>query len=64
METVEFNSAVERALELTDSDETLIVVTADHSHVFTVGGGFPTRGNPILGMFYSIFTILNEEFHQ
>lgn len=30
------------------SDETLVVVTADHSHVFTVGG-YQTRGNPIFG---------------
>lgn len=27
-------------------DETLIAVTADHSHVFTIGA-YPQRGNPI-----------------
>jgi len=27
-------------------DETLITVTADHSHVFTIGA-YPKRGNPI-----------------
>ena len=31
---------------LTFSDETLITVTADHSHVFTIGT-YPKRGNPI-----------------
>ena len=30
-------------------DDTLILVTADHSHVFTLGG-YQTRGNPIFGL--------------
>ena len=47
-ETIEFARAVSVALQDTDSSETLIVVTADHSHVLTLGG-YPTRGNPILG---------------
>lgn len=48
METQEFADAVSVALEKVDLDETLILVTADHSHVFTLAG-YPTRGNPILG---------------
>jgi len=47
-ETVEFSNAVRVALESTERDDTLIVVTADHSHVFTMAG-YPTRGNDILG---------------
>jgi alkaline phosphatase len=35
-------------MEMTNASETLIVVTADHGHVFDIGG-YPVRGNPILG---------------
>jgi alkaline phosphatase len=47
-DTVEFANAIRTAYEMTDPRETLIIVTADHSHVFTIAG-YPTRGNPILG---------------
>jgi alkaline phosphatase len=48
VETIEFANAVKKAYEMTDPNDTLIIVTADHSHVFTITG-YPTRGNPILG---------------
>ncbi len=47
-ETVEFANAVRVAMNKTDRNDTLLIVTADHSHVFTMAG-YPTRGNPILG---------------
>jgi alkaline phosphatase len=47
-ETDEFDQAVKAALEMTDGTETLIIVTADHSHTMTISG-YPKRGNPILG---------------
>lgn len=47
-DAIEFANAVQAAYDNTDPDETLIIVTADHSHVFTLAG-YPTRGNPILG---------------
>jgi len=47
-DTLEFAAAVQAAVDNTDPSETLILVTADHSHVFTIAG-YPKRGNPILG---------------
>lgn len=49
LEAIEFAKAVKKAYEMTDPNETLILVTADHSHTFTVGG-YPHRGNNILGL--------------
>ena len=47
-DAVEFDRAIGRAAELTSELDTLTVVTADHSHVFTFGG-YSDRGNPVLG---------------
>ncbi|WP_133469466.1 alkaline phosphatase [Paraglaciecola marina] len=52
-DTIAFSDAVAKAVELTDSSETLIIVTADHGHVFTIAG-YPKRGNPILGKVVSV----------
>jgi len=48
-ETQAFARAVQAAVDRVDPSETLILVTADHSHVFTLAG-YPTRGNDILGL--------------
>ncbi|MFN0047169.1 MAG: alkaline phosphatase [Sphingorhabdus sp.] len=48
-DTVALNAALKAAMESVDLSDTLIVVTSDHSHVFTIAG-YPQRGNPILGV--------------
>lgn len=47
-DAIELSNAVKAAADATSADDTLILVTADHSHVFTIAG-YPKRGNPILG---------------
>lgn len=47
-ETASLANAVKLADDMTADDDTLIIVTADHSHTFTMAG-YPKRGNPILG---------------
>ncbi|XP_036146810.1 alkaline phosphatase 4 isoform X2 [Monomorium pharaonis] len=47
-ELYELDEAIKVALRLVNMEETLIVVTADHSHSFTLNG-YPERGNDILG---------------
>ncbi len=57
-DTIELSRAVSTARAMTSANDTLIIVTADHSHVFTMAG-YPTRGNPILGK-----VVANDEFGQ
>ena len=52
-DTIEFAKAVQAAVDNTNPEETLILVTADHSHVFTIAG-YPKRGNPILGQVVAV----------
>nr|MDQ3040336.1 alkaline phosphatase [Pseudomonadota bacterium] len=47
-ETIAFSDAVRVATEMTSENDTLILVTADHSHTLSFAG-YPGRGNPILG---------------
>lgn len=47
-ETIALSDAVRAALAATSAKDTLVLVTADHSHTLSFNG-YPVRGNPILG---------------
>lgn len=59
-DTIALSDAVRVALESTDPRETLVVVTADHSHTLTIAG-YPKRGNPILGLVASTGFMSDDE---
>lgn len=56
-ETIGFSDAIERALELVNTQETLIIVTSDHSHSIVLTG-YPDREEGVLCKFSTclIFT--------
>lgn len=49
LEVLEFEKAIEKALSMVSLDDTMIIVTADHSHTFTISGYAP-RNQSIFGL--------------
>ena len=54
-ETLAFADAVQAAVDLTDESDTLIVVTADHSHSIAMNG-HPYISSDILGKLNKLHT--------
>lgn len=52
-DTIALSNAVRTAVGKVNLDETLVIVTADHSHTFFIQG-YPARGNNILGLIHEI----------
>lgn len=52
-DAIALSNAVRTAVSKVDLNETLIIVTADHSHTFFIQG-YPARGNNILGLIHEI----------
>ncbi|KKD62351.1 alkaline phosphatase [Grimontia sp. AD028] len=48
-DTSAYDAAIKVAMEKTDPQNTLIIVTADHAHTMIMNG-YAERGNPILGL--------------
>lgn len=59
-DTIALADAVAVALEKTNPHDTLVVVTADHSHTLTISG-YAKRGNPILGKSVTIDWLSEDE---
>lgn len=47
-ETLAMEKAVQVAADMTDEEDTLLIVTSDHTHTLNING-YPNRGSSIFG---------------
>lgn len=47
-ETAEFSKAIQKAVDITNEEDTLIVVTSDHAHTMSYAG-YAQRGSDVFG---------------
>jgi alkaline phosphatase len=60
-DTIAYDEAIKAALEKTNLDDTLVIVTADHAHTLVMNG-YSARGNNILGLSKSKGKFSQDEF--
>jgi alkaline phosphatase len=58
-EFLKFDDSIGSALNMTSKEDTMITVTADHSHTFTLGG-YSIRGNNIYGLVYNRYSNVSD----
>lgn len=56
-EAAAMEEAVQLAAKMTDEEDTLLIVTSDHTHSLSING-YPDRGSSIFGLF--LFTFPSE----
>ena len=56
-EATAFDETVKMFLDKMDLEETLVILTADHSHAFAIQG-YPPLNNPILGSLKNVTTLV------
>lgn len=55
-EAAAMETAVQVAANMTDEEDTLLIVTSDHTHTLNING-YPNRGESIFGLCYVIWIL-------